>query len=593
MNGERPMFPFSAIVGQDRMKLALLLNAIDPLIGGVLITGTRGTAKSTAVRALADVLPKPTPFVDLPVGATEDRVVGTIDIEKALKQGERHFEPGLLSKAHGGILYIDEVNLLPDHLVDIILDAAAMGVNRVERDGISFAHEARVILVGTMNPEEGELRPQLLDRFGLCVTAQSLSDAAVRKEAMRRRLAFDSNPVGIGSMFAEQQQALAEKLVASRRLLADVEVSDDVLDRIVEKCAEAGTDGLRADLALHRAAMAFAAWHGRTAVLETDLDAVEEFALSHRRRKRDRTPPPPPPPASRPPSSSSPVPNSGATPQSSKETVLGFGGALKTPWHDVLGRQARTGQRRMSSGKGRGLDAALFGIARVGARPTRSIAFAETFRTAGIRYRGCLPLTPLNLRDCMWRSRYQKRRRLVVFVVDASGSMAAAARMRAAKSAALGLLEKAYRLRSFVALIAFRNQTAETLLPPTRSAYHAFQRLRELPVGGATPMAEGLRSAGRLIYRALEKDSGLDPFLVVITDGRATFPADGFAEAQHIAAELCEKRILSLCIDTETGPVRLNQTAALARSLGGDCVHTNDLPSTSWAPIIEEWLSWK
>src|SRR5215813_349977 len=194
MTDEKPMFPFTAIVGQERMKLALLLNAIDPRIGGVLITGTRGTAKSTAVRALAEVLPQPTPFVDLPVGATEDRVVGTIDIEKALKQGERHFEPGLLSKANGGVLYIDEVNLLPDHLVDVILDAVAMGVNRVERDGISFSHEARVILVGTMNPEEGELRPQLLDRFGLCVTAEALTDAAVRKEAMRRRLSFDANP---------------------------------------------------------------------------------------------------------------------------------------------------------------------------------------------------------------------------------------------------------------------------------------------------------------------------------------------------------------------------------------------------------------
>src|SRR5262245_50026582 len=216
------------------MKLALILNAINPLIGGVLISGTRGTAKSTAVRALAEILPAPTPFVNLPVGATEDRVLGTLDIEKALKHGERHFEPGLLAQAHNGILYIDEVNLLPDHLVDVILDTVAMGVNRVEREGISFEHPANIILVGTMNPEEGELRPQLLDRFGLCATVESMTDTVLRKEAMERRLAFDADPARVCASFADEQKQLAERIVRARGAVADVAVEGDLMDAIVQ-----------------------------------------------------------------------------------------------------------------------------------------------------------------------------------------------------------------------------------------------------------------------------------------------------------------------------------------------------------------------
>src|SRR5262245_35659967 len=222
----RALFPFSAIVEQENMKLALVLNAIDPLIGGVLISGARGTAKSTAVRALAEILPPPTPFVDLPVGATEDRVLGTLSIEKALQHGEKHFEPGLLAEANGGILYIDEVNLLPDHLVDVILDTVAMGVNRVEREGISFTHEARIILVGTMNPEEGELRPQLLDRFGLCSSVEPFSNLSVRKLAMQRRLEFDRNPAAFVETFTEEQRTLAARIADARTVLPRVAVPE-------------------------------------------------------------------------------------------------------------------------------------------------------------------------------------------------------------------------------------------------------------------------------------------------------------------------------------------------------------------------------
>ena len=596
---ERVLFPFSAIVEQETMKLALVLNAIDPLIGGVLISGTRGTAKSTAVRALAQVLPHPTPFVDLPVGATEDRVLGTLNIEKALQHGEKHFEPGLLAEANGGILYIDEVNLLPDHLVDVILDTVAMGVNRVEREGISHTHEARIMLVGTMNPEEGELRPQLLDRFGLCASVEPFSNLHVRKLAMQRRLEFDRNPAMFVEKFEEEQRELAARIVDARALLPRVVVPESVLEQILEKTTEAGADGLRADLALHRASSALAAWHGREQATEEDVEAVAELALRHRRRRKEMQQQQPPP--SRPPAPKPPAPNGTNGQQqpqnetsSKKEHLLGFGEAQLVPWSHRPVKRRLNNRRQSPSGKGRGTETvSASGVMRVSTKRTSSLALAETLRTAGPRNHGRLPLTPVALEDCRWRSRRQRRHKLVVFVVDASGSMAAAARMRTAKSVALTLLEKAYRQRSSVALVAFRNQTAEVLLRPTRSPFLAFQQLRQLPAGGATPLAAGLRVSRELVRLTLDRTPNLDPFLVLITDGRATGTTHGFSEALQVANEIGEQGLPSLCIDTETGPVRLGQTAHLARLMKADYVHTSELPPSQWAPIIEEWLSWQ
>ena len=282
-----PHFPFSAIVGQEEMKRALIFNAIDPSIGGVLITGTRGTAKSTAARAMAALLPEievvdgdafnsspgpvkaeksvrvPTPFVNLPVGATEDRVLGTLDVERVLQAGEKHFEPGLLASANRGVLYVDEVNLLPDHLVDVLLDAVAMGVNRVEREGISFTHEARVILIGTMNPEEGELRPQLLDRFGLSVAVAGYFEPEMRKEVVRQRIAFETDPWAYVERWEKAEKELSGRIERARSLLASVHVPDRQLDALVEACAEARADGLRADIVAYKTARAVAAFEGR------------------------------------------------------------------------------------------------------------------------------------------------------------------------------------------------------------------------------------------------------------------------------------------------------------------------------------------
>ncbi len=278
-----PHFPLSAVVGADDLKLALYLTAIDPKIGGVLIEGPRGMAKSTLARGLADLLASGQ-FVTLPLGATEERLVGTLDLDAALSEGRAQFSPGVLGKADGGVLYVDEVNLLPDHLVDLLLDVAASGTNLVERDGISHRHSARFVLIGTMNPEEGELRPQLLDRFGLNVALSGHTAPTERGQIIRRRLDFDSDPQAFCAQWEAEQQALRERCEQARITLARIALDDEALASITERCFAAGVDGLRADLVWLRAARAHAAWRGVEAIAEQDIDAVAEFALRHRRR---------------------------------------------------------------------------------------------------------------------------------------------------------------------------------------------------------------------------------------------------------------------------------------------------------------------
>jgi magnesium chelatase subunit I len=316
----RQPFPFSAIVGQEEMKRALLIAAVDPAIGGVLVFGDRGTGKSTAVRALAALLPAmrvvagcrygcspadgaalcadcaqralplpvamaPVPVVDLPLGATEDRVVGALDLERALTKGERAFEPGLLARANRGFLYIDEVNLLEDHLVDLLIDVAASGENLVEREGLSVRHPARFVLVGSGNPEEGELRPQLLDRFGLSVEVSTPQDIASRIAIVRRRDAYDRDPAGFASLWAAEDRRLRERIEAARALLPAVEAGDDVLEQATRLCMALGTDGLRAELTLLRAARALASLQGETAVTDQHVRQVAPSALRHRLRR--------------------------------------------------------------------------------------------------------------------------------------------------------------------------------------------------------------------------------------------------------------------------------------------------------------------
>lgn len=324
MNGKRASFPFTAIVGQDPMKTALILNVVNPSIGGVLVRGEKGTAKSTAVRALAELLPArrtvigcpfhcelgsdsglcllcqerrvkgeeleteltPMRVVELPLSATEDRVAGTLDIEFAIKTGKKKFEPGVLASANGNILYVDEVNLLDDHLVDLLLDSAAMGVNYVEREGVSFNHPSRFILVGTMNPEEGDLRPQLLDRFGLAVDVSAETDTVQRIEVVKRRMAFDLDPICFGERFERTQTELRERISTAKSRMTKMEVDETTLKLAVSTALHFEVEGHRADITMLRAAMAAAALKGRTNILKEDLREVAGLVLAHRMRRK-------------------------------------------------------------------------------------------------------------------------------------------------------------------------------------------------------------------------------------------------------------------------------------------------------------------
>lgn len=324
MTCRKSVFPFTAIVGQEKMKKALILNAVNPNLGGVLIRGQKGTAKSTAARALANLLPEinvvqDCPFqcstdrvnemcpscyarhesgeklpvqrrkmrvVELPLGATEDRVIGSIDLEKAIKKGEKHFDPGILADVNRGILYVDEINLLDDHIVDVLLDAAAMGVNYVEREGVSFSHPARFILVGTMNPEEGELRPQLLDRFGMCIEVEGISDPAQRVQVMQRYMAYEKDHHEFEHRWGDEENKIAETITAAEKLLPSVKYDDSILDIIADVAITMAVDGHRADIFILKVSCTIAAWHGRTEVTPEDVQEAAELVLNHRMRRK-------------------------------------------------------------------------------------------------------------------------------------------------------------------------------------------------------------------------------------------------------------------------------------------------------------------
>jgi magnesium chelatase subunit D len=670
-----PLFPFTAIVGLERMKRALVLNAIYPAIGGVLISGERGTAKSTAVRALAALLPKiavvaDCPYscdpehpdeaclscrerhargeslpvtirqvrmVELPVGATEDRMLGTIDIEAALQDGTYRFEPGLLAAAHRGILYVDEVNLLPDHLVDALLDVAASGVNVVEREGISFTHPARFILVGTMNPEEGELRPQLLDRFGITAEVLTLRDPELRYEVVRRRLAFERDPGGFRHDWELQEQEEAERIREAARSLPRVQLDETLARSIAETCASAGVDGLRGDLVIHKAATALAAYAGRLRVSEDDVQEAVALALSHRRRRRPFEPPvsspprlPPqqpgnaaqePPPDREQSSPTAPGKTQSSPPKaqdSHRSSPLqpsplmgeGQGGSEAsgddgTEWHfaprgdgmlphialQSRPRSSQAGTRRAGSQEGQ--RGRRIGVRPAGTRVDGSLALDATIRAAA-KFQPARrqarsvqeplpdPLHPLIIRrpDWMMKLRRTPTQHLYILVVDSSGSMAAYQRMAQVKGVLLGLLREVYRHRDGVAVIAFRGAQSELLLPPTRSPEAAQAFLETLPTGGRTPLAHALLRVEALLTSERRRRTAWVPILVLVTDGRPNrglTRTDPLQESLSICRRLASSSLHAVVVDTEVGMIRLGLARQVASALSAPCVRLEQL----------------
>ncbi|SDK86430.1 putative cobaltochelatase [Streptomyces indicus] len=676
-------YPFTALVGQDDLRLALLLNAVSPAVGGVLVRGEKGTAKSTAVRALSALLPavdvvpgcrfscdplapdaqcpdgphdaagsdrRDARMVELPVGASEDRLVGALDIERALAEGVKAFEPGLLAEAHRGILYVDEVNLLHDHLVDLLLDAAAMGASYVEREGVSVRHAARFLLVGTMNPEEGELRPQLLDRFGLTVEVSASREPDHRVEVVRRRLAYDADPAGFAARWAEEEQAVRARIAAARALLPSVRLGDGVLRQIAATCAAFEVDGMRADIVMARTATALAAWAGREDVTAEDVRQAALLALPHRRRrnpfdapgldedKLDQTleefGPGDAQPSDSPdgegngdddpdgPDGGGGPGGGGQSPEDGGQSPDASGPDLPSPAGPAPEESPQDREERSAPGTGEQRPAAAAEPFRAkllsvpgtgaGAAGRRSRARTEQGRTTGAR-RPQGALTKLHLAATVQAAAPHQRARgrsgrglvvrrddlrqavregregnLVLFVVDASGSMAARQRMSAVKGAVLSLLLDAYQRRDKVGLVTFRGADAEVALPPTSSVEAAAVRLEALPTGGRTPLAAGLLKAHEVLRVERLRDPVRRPLVVVVTDGRATGGSEPVARAARAAGLFAAESIATVTVDCESGPVRLGLAGQLAQNLGGSVVTLDELRADAIAGLVKD-----
>lgn len=593
------IYPFTAIVGQDDMRLGLILNAIDPLIGGVLIRGEKGTAKSTAVRGLSALLPeieivsgcpfncdpdnlremcrtcqevaeqgetlprlhKKMAVVELPVSATEDRVVGTLDIHRALKEGVRALQPGVLAEANRNILYVDEVNLLDDHVANVLLDAAAMGVNIIERESVSLHHPAKFILVGTMNPEEGELRPQLLDRFGLCVQVKGLTDKEDRAEVVRLREEFDKDPWEFTAKHAKAQSDLRERIVRARQQVKDILISEERLNSIAEACANLGIDTLRADIVVTKAAKSLAAFEGRTEVEDEDILKAMELALPHRLRKKP------------------------FEKVASKEEVLR---ALERTSEGVARNPATEKTFKVDTSLklaelARGIEQGKTAPGRnepnttsprgkyVSAQPRQNsndVALDATLRRATLdALEGRLEVDPEHLMEKVRRGRSGV---LYVFCLDSSSSMGAEARMELAKGAVYYLLQTAYQRRDRVALVAFRGSEAELVLPPTASVEKAEEKLKELPTGGKTPLSQGIVECLQLIER--QGDKGLNAQIILISDGRGNVPIKGSLREDLIwlGEEIRSKGIRAVVINTGKKPHDLGHLKEFADVASGD-----------------------
>jgi magnesium chelatase subunit D len=661
----RTVYPFSAIVGQEKMKRVLLLNAVNPTIGGVLIRGEKGTAKSTIVRALAAVLPEievvaDCPFqcdpcqssrlcpdcrarlkrrktlpvtrrkvrvVDLPLGVTEDRVVGSLDLERAIKDGKKCFEPGLLAAAHRGILYIDEVNLLNDHIVDIILDTAAMGVNIVEREGISFVHPAEFILVGTMNPEEGELRPQLLDRFGLCIQVVGTRDLDERVQITKLREAFDLDSKGFARGYQDEQHTLSLHIAQVREDLSGVQMNDDMVRLCSEYATNAFVAGHRADIIMRRTALAIATMEGKKRVSRDDVEEAAELVLYHRARMS------PPPPQEEESTEEQEKPSEKKEHQGKAseardkgehtgdqrkeregehhngedhrkgsgiprlDTVFSVGETFKVKQIQAEGdrvlRKAsgRRSQTKIAYKAGRYIMSTM-------QRKTGDFALDATLRAAAPYQRQrqkegvAIAIEKPDIRE---KIREKRVGNFIVFVVDASGSMGAGKRMIETKGAILSLLLDAYQKRDKVALVAFKGSGAEVLLPPTSSIELAHKLLEELPTGGKTPLCHGISLGYQIIESYFRKDPHIYPLLILISDGKANvsqYAGKPISEAMEMAGEIKnDTRVNTAVVDVEkTGLISFGLAHQLSIQMGARYLKLKDLKADTLVRALREDL---
>ncbi len=663
------IFPFSAIVGQDQLKLALILNAINPRIGGVLVRGEKGTAKSTAVRALAALVPaiavvegcpyncdpdrpqslcghcrdarssgvqRPVSVVTLPLNATEDRVAGGIDLGRAVKEGTRFMQPGLLARAHRGILYVDEVNLLDDHIVDIILDAASSGRNVIEREGISLAHASRFVLVGTMNPEEGELRPQLLDRFGLCVEVRAVADKDSRVVLMERREAYDASPADFIKRFREDNTKITAQIVQAQRMLAMVRMPEHLRSLASQLAMESNVAGHRADLIIEQAARTVAALRGRREVTVDDVLEVAPLVLFHRSREAQPPPSPSPQDQEQPRDQENPVQDNPAEPRQDDEPQPEEQPGRQEAKNSQAGEKNSPAEEEESGPDNRGKDPMeqVFAVAdtfkirkftapkdrlfrrgsgrrsrtRSARRQGRYIK-STTLRTTGdvaldASLRAAAPYqlrrenrnglaVVIRSEDIREKIREKRIGNFLLFVVDASGSMGARGRMAASKGAIMSLLLDAYQKRDRIAMISFRRNEAVVNLPPTSSIELAAGLLREMPVGGRTPLSAGLAKSYEVSRNYLLREPTVRPIVIIITDGRSNV-ALGEKNPQAETFELAERmalddRIRFIIIDTESpGIVQFGLARKIAMALNAQYFRIEELKADTLLNIAKE-----
>lgn len=667
----KPLYPLSAIVGQEDLVLALTICAVSPNVGGVLIRGDKGSAKSTAARAIAEVMPAitkklgcrynceanmpaitcdicqttrkldvesngiascadspqsnepismPVPFVNLPLGVTEERLIGTLDLDKMLTKSEKAFQPGLLAASNRGVLYIDEINLLADHLVDLLLDAAAMGVNVVEREGFSISHAAKITLIGTMNPEEGDLRPQLLDRFGLMVQVKAPSDPNTRALVVGRRIAFDQSPKEFCQQYQSAQAEMRSRIIKARELVRNITLSESMLIIISTICSEMGIASLRADIVMGQVAKTIAALDERVHVTVSDLSTAARLVLPHRKRTKpgescgideNKLEEQLKKAEAEAEANTSPTTEKGVTEKSNIELYseheqtkekdkennentaaenqvfatqeLANNLSIETEDNQVsksnlIGQHAPSG----SSRRGRHLRD------KPDTAPT-SIAINTTIKHSLVR-NGTVQISKQDLHQ---KQRQAHSANLVIFAVDCSGSMAALKRVELVKGAIKELIANAYQKRDQIALITFAGSRAKLLLPPTRSIEKAEELIAAAETGGRTPLPSALSLVETMLTNLKLQDG--EPLLVLLSDGKANVAikaeGDAWQETIVIAEKLREKKLATIVIDTEAGFVRLGRARELAQKINGEYVSLSTLSVESLSLIVRRCLN--
>ncbi len=610
------IFSFSAVIGQDSAKKALIYAAVNPLIGGVLLSGQKGCAKSTLVRSFGAIL-KDIDIIDLPLNITEDMLLGTVDIKGAVADGKKRFSPGLLKRADGNILYIDEANLLTKSAVDALLDASQRGYVNVEREGMSESYACRFLMVGTMNPEESLLGAQFTDRFGLYVQMKGIADKACRIEIIKRRMEYEKDPERFCARYKEKDDICARKIMSAQKLLSHVKISNDMMQISVMLSSASGAFGHRAEILIAETALAIAAFDGRTEVEKDDIYSAAEFVLPHRMREctdakeeyvpqneqqdieedldetnqtespkesnkeqnEDNYIPPPDKIQQEPPQ------------DAADDTVYGQElYALNDVFPQKKYKDAKRGSGRRSktvsdTKKGRYIG---FYIPK---DKNYDIAFDATLRAAAphqrFRDKNGLALS-IQSQDIRQKKREHRVGNTIFFAVDASGSMGAKKRMIETKNAVLSLLYDAYQKRDRVGLIAFRKDKAEILLPVTRSIDLAQKRLQSLPTGGRTPLSKGIRLALQMIYSEKIKDNDMVPLLILITDGKVNDKDSEtpYKDVISISDEAAKKDIPSIVIDTENSAFPLGIAKEIAEHMKSEYVKVQELKAQKIVDIV-------